>query len=233
MRPGRAAGGQGGPGGVCCDGSLVRLWPCLRQPARPPCSVPAPCALALLTPELPPLPAHPPSLPAARCCAALPPTCRGWMPSRSWASTSTPSCRQATGAWAGQREGGCRKGLEWHFCSGARVRRRGCSGPLCASSCRQSRLASPSFHRGPLLESCLLPSAPMPVDLPWCRTPPIPLCYSFHRRRMLTKASSHRPVPLPPFPRLLQRDYLVLTQRAADLLTERMRQPIKPCSPTP
>ena len=50
---------------------------------------------------------------------------------------------------------------------------------------------------------------------------------------MLTKASSHRPVPLPPFPRLLQRDYLVLTQRAADLLTERMRQPIKPCSPTP
>ncbi|PSC72778.1 39S ribosomal mitochondrial [Micractinium conductrix] len=32
---------------------------------------------------------------------------------------------------------------------------------------------------------------------------------------------------------ILQRDYLVLTQRAADLLTERMRQPIKPCSPTP
>lgn len=31
----------------------------------------------------------------------------------------------------------------------------------------------------------------------------------------------------------LQRDYLVLTRRAADLLTERLRQPIKPCSPTP
>jgi len=31
----------------------------------------------------------------------------------------------------------------------------------------------------------------------------------------------------------LQRDYLVLTRAAADLLTERLRRPIKPCSETP
>lgn len=30
-----------------------------------------------------------------------------------------------------------------------------------------------------------------------------------------------------------QRDYLVLSRRAADLLAERLRRPIKPCSPTP
>ncbi|KAI7845037.1 hypothetical protein COHA_001403 [Chlorella ohadii] len=32
---------------------------------------------------------------------------------------------------------------------------------------------------------------------------------------------------------ILQRDYLVLTRAAADLLTERLRRPIKPCSETP
>lgn len=34
-------------------------------------------------------------------------------------------------------------------------------------------------------------------------------------------------------PPRLQRDYLVLTKRAVDLLMERLRRPIKPCSPTP
>lgn len=32
---------------------------------------------------------------------------------------------------------------------------------------------------------------------------------------------------------ILQRDHLVITQRAVELVTERMRRPIKPCSPTP
>lgn len=31
---------------------------------------------------------------------------------------------------------------------------------------------------------------------------------------------------------ILQRDYLVMTQRAVDAITQRMRRPIKPCSPS-
>ncbi len=46
-----------------------------------------------------------------------------------------------------------------------------------------------------------------------------------------TMASLMGLYPTPP--PLAQRDYLLLTRRAADLLTERMRRPIKPCSPTP
>jgi hypothetical protein len=78
-----------------------------------------------------------------------------------------------------------------------------------------------------------------PVSLPFLHLslPPPPkkhLCSDLLRRCTANLAwVGCMPAPGLTVYSILQRDHLVLTRRAVELVTERVRRPIKPCSPTP